>query len=130
MFVPDDREVAWHLAEALDRWCPVARSAGLAVPPTLVAWAEKCRLRARKGQEVPAVDDFATSAAPSGAMRLLLPLEDVAGALGVSPRTVKRLTTSGDLPSVVVGSRRLVHVDDLAAYADGLRHAAPTTEDR
>jgi excisionase family DNA binding protein len=48
--------------------------------------------------------------------RALLSLHEVADALGVSARTVARLTASGDLTSVRVGRRRLVRVADLADY--------------
>lgn len=120
--VPDDALEAWHLAEALDRWSPLARAAGMPVPQPLLAWAEACRLRARRGQDVPTLDDFGRAPAHSLPMRLLLPLEDAAGALGVSERMVKRLVADGDLPSVKLERRRLVHVDDLCAYAERLRH--------
>lgn len=119
--VPDPLE-AWHLAEALDRWRPVARSAGVPVPAPLVAWGEACRMRARKGTDAPSLASLSAGVASLPVMRLLLPLEDAAGALGVSERTVKRLVAEGDLPSVKVERRRLVHVDDLTAYADRLRH--------
>lgn len=120
--VPENPLEAWHLAEALDRWRPVARSAGMPVPNSLLAWAEAFRLRARGGQEGPTFDNLATMGGHSLPMRLLLPLEDAAGALGVSESMVKRLVAGGDLPSVKVERRRLVHVDDLTAYAERLRH--------
>ena len=121
-FVPEDALEAWHLAEALDRWRPIARSAGLPVPNSLLAWGEACRLRARTGQEGPTLDTVHDPGGHSLPMRLLLPLEDAAGALGVSEKMVKRLVAGGDLPSVKVERRRLVHVDDLTAYAERLRH--------
>ena len=94
---------------------------GHAVPNSLLAWGEACRLRARKGQEGPTFDNLGTMGGHSLPMRLLLPLEDAAGALGVSETMVKRLVAGGDLPSVKVERRRLVHVDDLTAYAERLR---------
>ena len=122
--VPSDPVEAWHVAEAIDRWRPVARAAGVPVPMSVVLWAEACRQRARTGHHGPALDRIESIAAGFPAMpRILLPLIDAAAALGISERSVKRRVAAGDLPSVKVERRRLVHVDDLTAYADRLRAA-------
>lgn len=50
---------------------------------------------------------------------LLVPLADVAYLLGqVSRRHVERLISSGELPSVKIGHRRLVKLSDLHAFID------------
>lgn len=47
---------------------------------------------------------------------VLIDLTAAAQRLGVGRRTVERLVATGALPSLLVGRRRLVHVDDLARY--------------
>lgn len=51
---------------------------------------------------------------------LLLDLEDVSDALGVSVPTVKRLVRAGALPAVKVGGATRVRRCDLEAYVAGL----------
>lgn len=49
--------------------------------------------------------------------RLLVTIAEAARRLSMKPWPVYLLVESGALPSAYVGKRRLVHVDDLAAYA-------------
>lgn len=55
---------------------------------------------------------------------LLLTVPEVAQRLGLSPRTVERAISAGQLASVRVGRARRVAPEDLADYVDGLRGAA------
>lgn len=53
---------------------------------------------------------------------LLIPLwPDAADLLGVGRTTIRRLAATGELPTVRIGRRRLVHIDDLIAYVEGLK---------
>ena len=47
----------------------------------------------------------------------LLNAAEAAGFLGVSTRTLRRLTEARELPSLSIGSARRWRVDDLVAYA-------------
>jgi len=51
----------------------------------------------------------------------LLGIDDVAGQLGVSRRTVEKLLTEGDLPRVKVGARTLVEQHVVDGYVARLR---------
>lgn len=52
---------------------------------------------------------------------MLLDYDEVAGRLGVSERTVRRLVAAGQLSVVRVGNAPRVHPEDLQSYVDGLR---------
>lgn len=56
----------------------------------------------------------------------LVPLKEVADTLCVSLRTVMRLVADGQLPSVLIGRRRLVRRETLRAWLAGreLKQAA------
>ncbi|MBV9121253.1 MAG: helix-turn-helix domain-containing protein [Chloroflexi bacterium] len=54
-------------------------------------------------------------------LRLLVGKGTAAEALGVSLRTVETLIARGELPSVLLGGRRLVHTRDLETFAERLR---------
>jgi excisionase family DNA binding protein len=60
-----------------------------------------------------------------GAARLelepLLSIRDVARVLGISPRTVLRLTAAGDLDPVRIGRRTLFVADDVRAFLERQR---------
>ena len=58
-------------------------------------------------------------------LRLLLSYAQAADALGISERMLRQLVYSARLPSVSVGSRRLIAVDDLMAFVSALREASP-----
>jgi excisionase family DNA binding protein len=53
----------------------------------------------------------------------LLAIPQVADLLGVSSKTVQRLVSSGELPSVRIGTRVRIAPEDLAAYIARLRGA-------
>ena len=56
----------------------------------------------------------------------LMTLKDVADTLSISLRTVMRLVADGDLPSVLIGRRRLIRRETLRAWLAGreLKQAA------
>jgi excisionase family DNA binding protein len=49
--------------------------------------------------------------------KILFSLKEVSLLAGLSPRTVTKLATSGELKSIRVGRRRLVHRDELDRFA-------------
>ena len=51
----------------------------------------------------------------------LISLNDAAGLLGVSRRTVVSLVSSGDLASIKIGGRTLIHPRDLDAFVEERR---------
>ncbi|KPM53345.1 hypothetical protein ACG83_21665 [Frankia sp. R43] len=55
--------------------------------------------------------------------RLLLSTPDAAARLNIGRSTLYDLIRSGALPTVKIGRRRLVAVDDLARYAASLQAA-------
>lgn len=59
--------------------------------------------------------------------KLLLSTPEVAHALGVSERYVKKLIQAGSLPSLRVGRLRRVYAGDLLAWIDSQRASARST---
>jgi excisionase family DNA binding protein len=55
---------------------------------------------------------------------LLVSIDQAGDLLGVRRSTVNRLVYSGILPSLVIGRRRLITVDDLTQYIEVRRTAA------
>ncbi|MEM9913992.1 MAG: helix-turn-helix domain-containing protein [Planctomycetota bacterium] len=51
---------------------------------------------------------------------LLVGVSEAGRMLGVSPKTIRRMIVSGELPSVMVGGRRLFVVADLTDWAAAL----------
>jgi len=49
-----------------------------------------------------------------------LDIKSAASRIGVSSRTMHRLVSTGELRSIKLGRRRLVRVDTLRDYLDGL----------
>ena len=63
--------------------------------------------------------------------RLLLTYTDAAQLLAVSPRYLRGLVYSGQLPSVLIGRRlRRIAAEDVYAFVDALRDRATPTGDR
>lgn len=62
--------------------------------------------------------------------RLLLSTEQVAQALAVSPRFVKNLIYSGELPSCRVGRLRRIYIGDLCEWVEALRDAGAKADSR
>jgi len=52
---------------------------------------------------------------------LTVPVQDLPGLLNVSARTIQTLLTTGRLPSVQVGRRRLVLLSDLKEFLEARR---------
>lgn len=92
-----------HLAVAIRSHARQLRRDGGSAPPELDQLAA-----ALLGQQPPARDDLS-----------LLDIGAVAGRLGVSPSTVKRLIASGELASVLVRRRRLVRASDVDRFTMG-----------
>lgn len=97
-FMVLDNLTAAHLARALDAHMRSCRINGWAVPPSVAQLA--VALAARSGQER-SPDAVELPVAESGVMSLTL--GDTGRLLSVSERTVRRLVSSGDLPSVSIG---------------------------
>ena len=62
--------------------------------------------------------------------RLLLSADQVAQALAVSPRFVKNLIYSGELPSCRVGRLRRIYIGDLCEWIEALRDAGAKADSR
>lgn len=104
-------DVAAHLVRAIaqhGRWC---RDNGVRVPAQLSQLLSEL---ASTGQARPTVATFTPEA--HDASVLLLDYDAAAGRLGVSARTVRRLTAAGALPVVEVGGCRRIRASDLADY--------------
>lgn len=130
--VPTDRAVAWHLWQAIDAWRPKARSAGLALPEEVEAFGLSCRLAARSGTEGHDGAEQAGMWSPPEEMpQLLFTYDETAAVLRLSERQVRHLVSQGELPVVAVGRSRRIHVDDVTAFAAGLRErsSCPTQPD-
>lgn len=116
MFLLLSDRLRLHLVAALSRHCQVLRRDGIRPPDELTDLL--AALAATSGHERPA---FAPDGDVSDAADVVLLGYDEAGRrLGVSPRTVRRLVSSGDLPSVLVGRSRRVRVSDIADYIERL----------
>lgn len=108
-------EVRNHLTRALAQHCRWCRTNGIAVP----AWLTEIVVElAQSGQERPVVvpGEFG----PHDGDVLLLDYASAAARLGVSDRTVRRLTSAGSLRSVEVAGCKRIRVTDLVAYVEGL----------
>lgn len=106
-------DLTTYLAMALHLLAEHCRREGLPMPPEL----DRLRvvLSASKGQPVPEFALLGRVVEP-----LCVDYSSVAARLGVSERTVKRLTSSGRLPAVRIGGRALVRVADLEAFVEQL----------
>jgi excisionase family DNA binding protein len=60
----------------------------------------------------------------TGVDPLLVSVEEGAAVLGLSRAVMYRLLKAGELRSIKVGSRRLLHVDELRSFAARLAEAA------
>lgn len=60
------------------------------------------------------------STQPQSGVRLI-DTAAVAGMLGVSPRTVHDLTSTGRLPSLKIGRRRLIDLCDVVAFVEAAK---------
>jgi excisionase family DNA binding protein len=109
LLIADGNDSHWirACAEHL-RWC---RRNGIPAPTEMAAFLDA--LVARRGQERPT---FAAAAPP--VQPASMGIESAAQALGVSPRTVRRLVASGRLSSFQSGRRRLIPSDAVTKYVE------------
>lgn len=122
MFVLDlDPASARHLVRAIDAYRAWCRVNGYRLPDAL----DRLALLARSGQSRPEIAESDDLGQDAG-MPLMFDYDDAARLLSVSPRTIRRLVASGELPAVTVtpGTRRILRAD-LEAYAHSLAHASP-----
>lgn len=108
-------EVRNHLTRALAQHCRWCRTNGITVP----AWlSEMVDQLAHAGQPRPTIvpGEFG----PHDGDVLLIDYANAAARLGVSERTVRRLTSTGKLPVVEVAGCKRVRVTDLATYVEEL----------
>lgn len=106
----------------LRRWC---QSKYIPFPRNLAT--VEHRLQAVLDRPEPSNLDGSGGGADSGDMDtrpLLLDLDQTHQVLGVSKSTVERLVRSKNIPSVVIGRRRMVARQDLDGFVDQLRKAA------
>lgn len=124
-----DSRLAVHVAHRFLWGCIVANDRGVPEPAEI-------RLLTRIARSI--VEGFRPEAASAGQpvdeggvvpdggpmSAHLVTYEQAARRLAVSPRTVRRLTKDGELPTVKVGSSPRVHVRDLETFAESLRDGA------
>jgi excisionase family DNA binding protein len=61
-----------------------------------------------------------------GDIALLVSVDEAASRLSIGERLTKRLIATGELPSVKIGARRLIHRRDLEQFAERLREGVPS----
>lgn len=116
-----------HLAAALNHYERECRRNGGYLPSALLALRDALSSLATNGQERPRVvtgprvvdDGVMTSTASPEPM--VMNFEEVARTLRVSERSVRRLVSSGEIPTVRVGAAPRVRVEDVRQYVDRQR---------
>jgi excisionase family DNA binding protein len=112
--------VAGHLAIAIHSHRSWAAGVPMRVPLELVELERVWSQAATGGQGRPAFDELRDLSERPAMSPRCLSYESVASALDVSVRTVRRLVSGGDLPSVRVGGSVRVRVSDLDSYVESL----------
>jgi len=122
MFIVDvDAQIAAHLAVAITTYTDRARRSYRAVPPELHLFAQALTTQAMAGQTRTTLDHPAPGAHAEKVDQQLLSITQVADALYISPRTVRRRITSGALPAVHCGHLARIRATDLDDYLSNLR---------
>ncbi len=107
-----------HLVFALvnhRKWC---RSRGHPFPPVLET--VLTAMAASNGQERTDMPPLPLGGHPEPVVAPSLVGDEVAAhMLGVSPRTVRRLRSTGALPAVPIGRRKMIRVADIEAFVKG-----------
>ena len=62
--------------------------------------------------------------------RLLIPPKEAAAMLDISVKTLRTLTETGDIKSVLVGARRKYEPDDIRAFIKEQKRKCPSTSRR
>lgn len=121
LIVDVDPQIAAHLAIAITTYTDRARRSYRAVPPELHLFAQALTTQAMAGQAGPTLDHPVVQPHAEKVDQRLLTITQVADALHMSARTVRRRITSGDLPAVHCGHLARIRVADLDAYLTSLR---------
>jgi excisionase family DNA binding protein len=122
MFIVDvDPQLAAHLAVAITTYTDRARRSYRAVPAELHQLARSLAAQAMAGQAGPTLNHPAPGAHAEKVDQRLLTITQVAAALNMSTRTVRRRITSGALPAVHCGHLARIRVADLDDYLSNLR---------
>lgn len=119
-FLTISPEAASHVAAALGKHREEWRRMGLAVPREVVQLHEAFAIVATSGQARPTFDQVAELSEAAAVTRGLLTTEQTAQALGVSPRTVRRLAAAGELPRVRIGGSVRFRSSDIDGHLEGL----------
>jgi len=122
LFIVDvDARLAAHLAVAITTYTDTARRSYRAVPPELHQFAQALTTQAMAGQAGPTLDHPVVQPHAEKVDQRLLTITQVADALHMSARTVRRRITSGDLPVIHSGHLTRIRVADLDVYLNNLR---------
>jgi excisionase family DNA binding protein len=113
-----DAEAKWaYAARELTAYAARCRTDGVTMPVDLQAL---LALLANSGQRRPFLGLSAVDGDDAAMEALALDYRTVAGRLGVSDRTVRRLVRSRELPAVRIGGQPRVRTADLQEFVDGL----------
>jgi excisionase family DNA binding protein len=124
LILDPDRELASHLAVALRRYREELRRARFAAPSGLEELEEMVLKRARAGQEGTTFAPSSNGVDDRSEPPLLLTKTEAARLLNVSPKTVTRRISAGDLRVVRIGNSPRIpraDVERLAASTEGMK---------
>jgi excisionase family DNA binding protein len=121
MLIVADGRVAAHMAVAITTYVDNARRKYRAVPPELRPIAQALAASAMASQAGTTIDHPAAVAHAERVEPQLLSIAQVAAALHVSTRTVRRMIAEGALTAVHVGQLVRIRVTDLDDYLTHLR---------
>lgn len=112
---------AWQLAAYLQAGRREFGRDGLPTPEIVDVFTKGMSgFAARECPELPTIAEIGALLDHRRMDALLLSVQRAAEVLGLGRRTVARMVSNGDLPSVKVGGRTLIRRSDLEEYAAGL----------
>jgi excisionase family DNA binding protein len=123
------REVAGHLALALQGHRDWARVRRLALPKELDEIERALAIRARRGQVGTPLENPAEPLEAEPVSPRLVTYADTAALLHVGERTVKRLVAAGALRPLRIGGAARLRLTDIDAYIDRLAAESPTPKE-